>query len=85
MSALLPHNTQSDPLLPGVEYHTTGVLRTKPGRGDPTRSMCCADKLARWNVLGMQGALLAWLMHPIYLDTISVGEYFDQVGEGGGG
>ena len=25
-----------DNKLPGVEYHTTGLLRTKPGRGDPT-------------------------------------------------
>lgn len=28
-----------DPKLPGRAYHLLGVLRTKPGRGDPTRSM----------------------------------------------
>lgn len=64
-----------DGLLPGVDYHVTGVLRTKPGRGDPTLSMSCSDKIAKWNVLGLQGALLSHLIgKPIYLDTITIGK-----------
>lgn len=50
---------------------SVGVARTKPGRGDPTLSMSCSDKLAKWNVLGIQGALLHRLLDKsIYLDSI---------------
>lgn len=36
-----------DPHLPGVNYHIVGPLRTKPGRGDPTSSLSCSDKMAK--------------------------------------
>jgi len=36
----------------GVKYHNTGVLRNKPGRGHPSQSHSCSDKIARWNVIG---------------------------------
>ena len=43
-----------DPLGPGADYHTIGAIRRKPGRGDPTLSLSCSDKLLKWNVIGFQ-------------------------------
>lgn len=31
----------------GAFYHTVGLLRTKPGRGDRTLSLSCSDKMAK--------------------------------------
>nr|XP_040018715.1 tRNA-specific adenosine deaminase 1 [Gasterosteus aculeatus aculeatus] len=62
------------PLTPGAGYHSTGALRVKPGRGAPTRSLSCSDKLARWGVLGFQGAVLShYLQEALYFGTVVVG------------
>lgn len=48
-------------------------IRTKPGRGVRTLSVSCSDKLFKWNLIGIQGALLSTLIaDPIYLKSFTL-------------
>jgi hypothetical protein len=50
-----------------------GLLRRKPGRGEPTSSKSCSDKLALWGSMGLQGCLLASVIaEPIGLSSVTV-------------
>ncbi|TKS79359.1 Double-stranded RNA-specific editase B2 [Collichthys lucidus] len=42
-----------------------------PGKLLVTKS--CTDKMAKWSVVGLQGALLSHLVEPVYLHSLTVG------------
>ena len=58
----------------GTSYHVLGEVRTKPGRGDPTLSLSCSDKMLKWNLIGLQGSFVAPLLTtPLKWSSITIG------------
>lgn len=53
-----------------VMAQTEGKIRIKPGKGDRTTSLSCSDKLARWNMMGIQGCMMSSILDPIYLSSV---------------
>lgn len=68
--------TESQPPSSSHTHIPVGTATVESGEGNV---MTCSDKIARWNALGVQGALLSTLVHPVYLSTVTVGRKFSKV------
>uniref|UniRef100_A0A9I9DPI8 A to I editase domain-containing protein n=1 Tax=Cucumis melo TaxID=3656 RepID=A0A9I9DPI8_CUCME len=58
----LPQDQMEDKMygwiqISGDDSQCKGSVQRKPGRGDTTLSVSCSDKIARWNVAGLQVGL----------------------------
>lgn len=71
-------HAEEDMHLSGAKFVDDNVrLSTKPGRGEPSRSYSCSDKICLWNLLGLQGAVLSLLLRPVYLASIVISGEMD--------